>query len=185
MRRLLLFIPIVLFILLSWLFFSMMENDPRELNSALIDKPFPSFTLPDLDDASVYRSARELKGQTHLVNVWATWCPACRAEHEYLVALRDRGVPIVGLNYKDNREAARRWLDELGNPYQHNIFDAEGRLGLDLGVYGAPETYVVDEQGIVRLRHVGIVNDQVWRDKLAPWFEPAVPANQSSQEAGS
>ena len=105
-----------------------------------------------------------------LFNVWATWCITCRAEHPYLEKLADAGVPIYGINYKDDSAAARRWLAELGNPYRANIVDAQGTLGLDLGVYGAPETYLVDADGVVRYRHVGEVNDRIWENTLGPLY---------------
>jgi len=104
-----------------------------------------------------------------LLNVWGTWCPSCRVEHPDLVRLaRDEGVPIYGLNYKDNRDAALQWLDELGNPYELVLFDPQGKLGFDLGVYGAPETYIIDSKGIVRFRHVGVVDNELWETELEP-----------------
>ena len=113
-------------------------------------------------------NAGALQGKVRLLNVWATWCPACRAEHDYLQQLADSGVAIVGLNYKDEREAALKWLQQLGNPYEFNIYDPKGTLGFDLGVYGAPETYVIDAKGLVRYRHVGEVNERVWQSKFVP-----------------
>jgi cytochrome c biogenesis protein CcmG/thiol:disulfide interchange protein DsbE len=106
-----------------------------------------------------------------LLNVWATWCVSCRVEHPYLHQLADLGVLIYGVNYKDDDADAMRWLDQLGNPYVANIVDSEGTLGLDLGVYGAPETYLVDAAGVIRYRHVGVVDDRVWRTILQPLYE--------------
>ena len=103
-----------------------------------------------------------------MVNIWATWCVSCRVEHPFLNKLKDQGVRIVGLNYKDDSDAARQWLETLGNPYQWNIVDKEGRLGIDLGVFGAPETYILDEQGIIRFKHVGVVDQRVWDEKFLP-----------------
>jgi cytochrome c biogenesis protein CcmG/thiol:disulfide interchange protein DsbE len=137
--------------------------------SALVGRPMPEFALPGLGDGrQITRS--DLLGQPGLLNVWATWCPSCRVEHPYLVQLAQRGVPIYGLNYKDEDSAAQRWLTELGNPYRFNIADRAGRLGLDLGVFGAPETYLIDAAGIVRYRHVGVVDETVWRDTLEPLY---------------
>lgn len=109
------------------------------------------------------------KGEVTLLNVWATWCISCRVEHPYLVDLAaNQGVRIIGLNYKDDSDEARKWLKNLHNPYQFSVVDADGRLGLDLGVFGAPETYVVDKQGIIQYKHVGVVDDRVWQAKLRP-----------------
>ena len=105
-----------------------------------------------------------------MLNVWATWCISCRMEHRYLVDIAKLGVPIIGLNYKDERGAAQQWLGKLGDPYRDIIFDAEGSLGLDLGVFGAPETYVIDAKGVIRYKYVGVVDDRVWQQKIAPIF---------------
>ena len=146
-----------------------LELDPKEMPSALIDRPFPDFDLPRLGDDS--RLAREdVLGQPALFNVWATWCVSCRVEHPYLQALAEQGVPIYGINYKDDDAAALKWLRDLGDPYIANIVDSSGSLGLDLGVYGAPETYFVDAQGTVRYRHVGVIDERIWRTRLAPIY---------------
>ena len=113
----------------------------------------------------------ELKGQPALLNVWATWCPTCKAEHEMLNRLAAQGVAIYGINYKDDSAAAREWLQRLGNPYRFNIEDPQGSLGIDLGVYGAPETFLLDKQGIIRAKHVGAIDENVWRSKLAPLYQ--------------
>ena len=109
-----------------------------------------------------------LKGQVSLLNIWATWCLPCRQEHPFLNALKAQGVPIYGVNYKDSTEEAQRWLTELHNPYVFSVLDADGRLGLDLGVFGYPETYVVDKNGVIRYKHIGVVNQTVWDQVLAP-----------------
>ncbi len=174
MNRVLLFVPVIFFAILGFVFYTMMEHDPSELQSARLNQPFPAFQLTDLEKPELTRDQSALQGEPMLVNVWATWCPACRAEHAYLVHLAEqKNVAIIGLNYKDQRQAANEWLVKLGDPYRFSIFDQEGRLGLDLGVYGAPETYVVDADGIIRYRHVGVVNEKVWQEKLSPWF-PAI-----------
>lgn len=167
--RLKLFLPLLAFAVLSIFLFRGLWLDPREMPSALVGRPVPAFSLPRLgEDGEV--SQADLAGQVGLLNVWATWCPSCRVEHPYLVQLAERGVPVYGLNYKDDDAAALRWLEQLGDPYRFNIADREGTLGLDLGVYGAPETYLVDATGVIRYRHVGVVDDNVWRTILEPLY---------------
>ena len=167
--RLKLFLPLILFAVLALFLFRGLELDPRELPSALIDRPLPEFTLPALGEARQLTRA-DVTGEVALFNVWATWCVSCRVEHPYLQQLADLGVRIYGVNYKDEDDAALRWLMELGDPYLANIADNEGSLGLDLGVYGAPETYLVDAGGIVRYRHVGVVDERVWQEVLEPLY---------------
>ena len=170
MNRLKLFIPLMLFVVLAVFLGLGLGKDPSYLPSALIDKPVPEFTLPDLYDAEHMISDKELRGEPYLINIWATWCPSCRVEHPFLNKLSEQGVKIVGLNYKDERGPALEWLKNFSDPYQVSIADKSGRLGLDLGVYGAPETFVVDAQGIIRYKHVGVVDERVWRSKLAPIY---------------
>jgi cytochrome c biogenesis protein CcmG/thiol:disulfide interchange protein DsbE len=164
-----LFIPLILFGVMALFLFRGLALDPKELPSALIDRPLPEFSLPALGEDRMLSQA-DIAGQVALLNVWATWCPSCRVEHPYLQQLADQGVPIFGVNYKDEDVAAQRWLDQLGDPYRANIVDREGSLGLDLGVYGAPETYLVDAAGIIRYRHVGVVDERVWRTILQPVY---------------
>jgi len=146
-------------------------SDPSKLDSALIGQPVPEFTLQDIYDKNKQYDASILKGRKMLLNVWATWCPTCYAEHTYLNKLAKQGFYIVGMNYKDNREKAIRWLTDLNDPYQISLFDKSGLLGLDLGVYGAPETFLIDSQGIIQYRHVGDLNETVWNDKLLAIYE--------------
>lgn len=168
MPRLLLFIPLLLFFLLGLFLWKGLSIDPQELPSALVGKPFPKFNISALQQPEYLLTGDDFPSRPVLVNVWATWCPACRQEHEQLLAIaREGSIAIIGLNYKDERSAAIDWLQKLGNPYVFNIFDADGMLGLDLGVYGAPETYLVDGEGIVRFRHVGVVTPEVWSDLKA------------------
>jgi cytochrome c biogenesis protein CcmG/thiol:disulfide interchange protein DsbE len=165
MRRLILFVPLAVFVLLAAFLWKGLSLDPQELPSALIGKPFPDFKIPSLQQPDKFLTRTDLLGKPVLINVWATWCPACRQEHAELLAIaRDGRIGIIGLNYKDERSAAIDWLQQLGNPYLFNIYDQQGRLGLDLGVYGAPETYLVDAAGIIRFRHVGVVTPEVWSD---------------------
>ncbi len=169
MRRVLLFIPVLLAVTLGIVLFAGIGKDPNKLESALIGKPVPEFVLADLHNPEVQLGPEVFRGQVSLLNVWGTWCPACRDEHGDLVWLAEQqGIRIVGLNYKDERELALQWLDRLGDPYQVSLYDPRGELGFDLGVYGAPETYVIDPDGIVRFRHVGVVNEKVWREELEP-----------------
>ena len=143
-------------------------RDPHLLPSALLNKPFPQFELPRLAmDERVDRSA--LVGEPRLVNVWATWCPTCLAEHGELLRIRAQtGLSIVGINYKDERQAALEWLARHGNPYDFTIVDQHGDLGVDLGVYGAPETFLIDAAGVIRYKHVGAVDGDVWRAAIEP-----------------
>ncbi|MGB0669640.1 MAG: DsbE family thiol:disulfide interchange protein [Porticoccaceae bacterium] len=170
MNRLALFIPLSLFAALTLVLLLGLDKDPTELPSALVGEPFPEFTLPSLQDPASELSKQDFAGQVVLVNVWATWCFACRIEHPSLNALAEQGVKIVGLNYKDQRDAAKLWLLERGNPYRFNIFDNQGSLGIDLGVYGAPETYLVDAQGIIRHRRVGVVDKRIWEEEFAALY---------------
>ena len=169
MGRLRLFVPLFGFALLAMLLFRGLSLDPTALPSALLDKPFPAFTLPTLA-SNTPRGRDEIIQGPALVNVWATWCYSCRVEHPFLIELADRGIAIVGLNYKDDPVKAREWLIDLGDPYRESISDTEGSLGLDLGVYGAPETYVIDAVGNVRYRHVGVLDRTVWEGELSGFF---------------
>jgi len=168
LKRLKLFLPLAVFLVLAGFLFRGLSLDPQALPSALIDRPMPAFTLPVLGADGESVDEKVLSGEVALVNVWATWCASCRVEHPFLTELARQGLAIYGINYKDEDDKALAWLAELGDPYRLNIVDAEGTLGLDLGVYGAPETYVVDARGVIRYRHVGVVNAQVWQDILRP-----------------
>lgn len=173
MKRWKLFVPLIIFCVLAAFLAAGLRNDPSYLPSAMIGKPLPSFTLMKLEDSQpiVTSELAAMIGEPFLLNVWATWCPTCAAEHKYLQTLADRGVKIVGLNYKDENDKALRWLERLGNPYEFNIVDPDGRMGLNLGVYGAPETFIVDRQGIIRFRHAGDMNERVWQSEMAAMFQ--------------
>lgn len=169
MNRWVALVPLLIFFSLSALLYRGLGKDPAHLPSALIGKPFPEFALPDLHDPARQLTRADLLGTPALVNVWATWCAACRVEHPELLRIAEQeGVPVFGINYKDDDDAARAWLRELQDPYRRIIADRQGRLGLDLGVYGAPETYVIDAGGVIRYRHVGVVDSAVWKDVLQP-----------------
>ncbi|USD66005.1 DsbE family thiol:disulfide interchange protein [Vibrio sp. SCSIO 43136] len=179
MNRKLLFIPLVLFIGLVAIFATQLNrnaegDDPTKLESVLIGKTVPQFKLEDLAEPGRLYDQSIFKGEPLLLNVWATWCPTCYAEHQYLNELAAQGVKIIGLNYKDERSKAVQWLNELGNPYLISLFDGNGMLGLDLGVYGAPETFIIDANGVIRYRHVGDVNPNNWQSTLAPMYQQYV-----------
>ena len=164
----LLAVPLLGFVALLVVLFGGLGKDPSLLPSALLDRPLPPFTAASLEDPSVQVRDTDLHGQVALLNIWATWCPTCRAEHEFLNALKDRGQVIYGVNYKDERLDALRWLDSLGDPYRINIDDSAGQIGIDLGVYGAPETFLLDAEGVIRYRHVGALDQQVWEREFLP-----------------
>ena len=168
------FLPLVAFGLLAGLLYKGLSIDPTALPAARLGQPFPPFTQIDLI-AGVEITEQALLPGPALVNVWATWCYSCRVEHPYLLQLAERGVPIFGLNYKDDSLKARGWLSQLGDPYRLSIVDADGAVGLDLGVYGAPETYIVDEAGLIVHRHVGVLDAAVFARDFQRWF-PSVPS---------
>lgn len=172
MDRLKLFIPLALFIPLGWLLIDALPRNPQDLPSALIGKPLPEFNLPTLRQPDRSLARADLVGKKILLNVWGSWCPSCRAEHPWLMKLaNEQGIAIYGLNYKDDRDKALVWLERYKDPYVLNIFDTLGRLGLDLGVTGAPETFMIDADGIIRYRHVGVVDQRVWENKLQALWE--------------
>ena len=165
-------IPLVVFgVLVGFLLFGL-GNDPKLVPSPLIGKPVPQFTLTRLQQPEAAISQADITpppGRVALLNVWATWCVSCRAEHQVLVELAKTGkVDIYGLNYKDDRAAARQWLRDLGDPYVANAFDADGRVAIDWGVYGAPETFVIDAKGQIRYKHIGPLTRDSVRDKILP-----------------
>jgi cytochrome c biogenesis protein CcmG/thiol:disulfide interchange protein DsbE len=162
-------LPLGIFVLLAVFLGIGLTRDPREVPSPLIDKPAPAFTLQELHAPGKSLSAADLKGQVWLLNVWASWCVSCREEHPLLVELgRANVVPIYGLNYKDKPDAAMAWLGEMGNPYKASIVDGDGRVGIDYGVYGVPETFVIDREGIVRYKQIGPVTPQALKEKILP-----------------
>jgi cytochrome c biogenesis protein CcmG/thiol:disulfide interchange protein DsbE len=170
MNRASLFIPLGIFLLIVVVgFFGFRLSDPHALPSALLGKPFPEFSAPLLEDPARRVDRSALLGEPVLVNVWATWCPTCMAEHHELMRIRaETGVRIVGVNYKDERGKALDWLVRYGDPYEFVIEDRDGSLGVELGVYGAPETFLLDAEGTVVYKHVGDINPRVWRDDFAP-----------------
>lgn len=162
-------IPLVLFILLVAFLAIGLRHDPHEVPSPLIDKPAPAFQLAQLRDPAKTFSAADMRGKVWLLNVWASWCVTCRDEHPLLLQYaRSGALPIYGLNYKDKREDALSWLGELGDPYVLSVSDLDGRVGIDYGVYGAPETYLIDRDGIIRFKQVGPVTPDIWKEKILP-----------------
>lgn len=158
-----LFIGLVIFLAIG------LGRDPHEVPSPLINKPAPAFQLPQLHEPAKTFSAQEMRGKVWLLNVWASWCFSCREEHPLLLDFaRSGAVPLYGLNYKDQRNDAIAWLNELGNPYLLSAVDLDGRVGIDYGVYGAPETYLIDREGVIRFKHIGPLTPEVIQNKILP-----------------
>lgn len=165
-------LPLAVFLALAVALAAGLRHDPRELPSPLVGRPAPAFVLPVLDQDGQKLGAADLRGKVWLLNVWASWCTACRAEHPVLVDFAARSqVPLYGLNYKDENGAARDWLQRMGNPYAASLVDADGRVGIDFGVYGVPETFVIDKAGVVRYKQVGPVTQEVLERKLIPLLQ--------------
>ncbi len=162
-------IPLMVFVVLAGFLAIGLKLDPREVPSPLIGKPAPAFDLPQLAAPDQRLTTKELQGQVWLLNVWASWCVACRQEHPLLVELGKTGrVKLYGLNYKDKREDALGWLNNFGNPYLKSLSDTDGLVGIDYGVYGVPETFVIDKQGVIRYKQIGPVTPETLRDTLLP-----------------
>lgn len=170
MRRFLLFIPLIIFVVVGVFLYKGLSMDPGARDSALLNKPLPDFSLPLLDDESRIITRDELLGEVFLLNVWGSWCPSCYDEHDEILRMAQMGVPVVGLNYKDERPKAFRYLAQLGNPYAFNLFEPDGvrALAFDLGVYGAPETFLIDRQGIVRYHLAGVITPALVDGKILP-----------------
>jgi cytochrome c biogenesis protein CcmG, thiol:disulfide interchange protein DsbE len=161
--------PLALFAVLLGFLAVGLNLNPREVPSPLIGKPAPAFELTRLDDPALKITHADLKGQVWILNVWASWCVACRQEHPLLVDFAKRStVPLYGLNYKDKRSDGLAWLARFGNPYTASLFDIDGRVGIDFGVYGVPETFVIDKQGVIRFKQIGPVTPEVLRDQIEP-----------------
>ncbi len=172
MNRIIRFLPLILFIALGVVLYRGLFLNPQAMPSALVDKPMPSFKLTQLLKPDVTLTEQDLKGDIVLLNVWGTWCVYCKYEHPYLVDIAQSGrVALYGLNYKDDRQDATQWLTEYQNPYQFSVFDPQGRLGIELGVTAAPETFVIDKSGVIRMKHVGPIDAQVWKEKFLPLIE--------------
>ncbi|MBU1187697.1 MAG: DsbE family thiol:disulfide interchange protein [Gammaproteobacteria bacterium] len=173
-------LPVAVFMALCVLLFVglRMADQKDIIPSPLIGKPAPEFALSTLDGDQLIRRD-DLLGQPYLLNVWASWCPGCRVEHEQITAIAESGLlPVIGLNYKDAEDDARRWLNQFGNPYQQILVDADGKVGIDFGVYGAPETFLVDADGIIRFKQVGILDQRTWETSLRPLIQ-SLPGDES------
>jgi len=162
-------LPIAVFAALLVFLVLGLNRDPRLVPSPLVGKPLPAFELTTLRDSTASLGSAELRGQPVLLNVWASWCIGCAHEHEFLMRLAaSEQVALYGLNWKDEREAARAWLRERGDPYRLTAFDPDGRIGIDLGVYGAPESFLLDRDATVVYKHVGPLDETVWEREFAP-----------------
>jgi len=162
-------IPLAIFIVLVVFLALGLGRDPHEVPSPLINKPAPAFQLAQLQDPTKSFSAQEMRGKVWLLNVWASWCVSCREEHPFLIEYsRSGAVPIYGLNHKDKREDALSWLGDLGDPYVLSASDPDGRVSIDYGVYGAPETYLIDRDGIIRFKQIGPMTPDVWQKTILP-----------------
>lgn len=162
-------IPLLLFVVLVGFLAVGLQRDPHEVPSPLINKSAPAFEVPQLAQAHKTFSPASMKGQVWILNVWASWCVACREEHPVLVELAKSGqAPVIGLDYKDKREDALAMLARQGDPYVLSAFDANGRVGIDYGVYGVPETYVIDQSGIIRFKHIGPLTTAILNQKIYP-----------------
>ncbi len=171
MKKIIDALPLVVFALLIIVLFSFLSDKDDQLETALIDSSFPDFNLGALSDESRLLTKRDIIKLPALINVWATWCIACRVEHPFLMKLKEESrLTIYGLNYKDNKFKALELLERDGNPFEFSIYDFEGRLAIDLGVYGAPETFFIDKNGLIRERHVGVIDERVWEEKFSKYL---------------
>lgn len=162
-------IPLFLFLMLAWFLWQGLGEDPNNIPSVLIGKAVPTFKVETLLKPNSTFSNKEFVGHVSLLNVWATWCLSCGAEHSVLMDIAaDKVVKIYGLDYKDSRSDAHRWLDKRGNPYTVIAFDPKGQLAINFGVYGTPETFIIDKKGVVRYKYIGPISPEVWRDDIKP-----------------
>ena len=169
MRSLQFAIPLAVFVALAIFLAVGLTHDPREVPSPFIGRAAPAFKLERLHAPQSTFGPEEMRGKVWLLNVWASWCVSCRVEHPLLVDLaRSNAVPIVGLDYKDKRDDGLRWLDRMGNPYALSAFDVDGRVGIDYGVYGVPETFVIDKQGVIRYKQIGPITPEALERTILP-----------------
>lgn len=165
-------LPLAAFVLLAVLLAVGLKLKPREVPSPFIGRAAPAFALPQLHDAKLQLSPTDMHGQVWVLNVWASWCAPCREEHPLWVTLaREQGITLLGLNYKDDPRNAQEWLRKLGDPYRATAVDRDGRVGIDYGVYGVPETFVIDKAGLVRFKHVGPMTADVWARDVRPLID--------------
>ena len=162
-------LPLVVFLIMAAFMYAGLSLNPREVPSPLVGKAAPAFMLPQLHEPTKQFSPQDMKGKVWLLNVWASWCTACEGEHPVFMELaRQNIVPIYGMDYKDKRENGEAWLRKHGNPYVLAVSDNEGRVGIDYGVYGVPETYVIDKQGVIQHKQIGAVTPKILNDKILP-----------------
>lgn len=163
------FLPLIVFITLAIFLGVGLRLNPREVPSPLVGKMAPEFILAKVEEPDYEIQPKDMLGKVWLLNVWATWCSGCRAEHQALLELGNRNiVPIYGLDYKDNLMAAQKWLRDFGNPYHATAYDQDGKVGIDYGVYGVPETYVIDRTGVIRQKHIGPLTREIIETKILP-----------------
>jgi len=166
------FLPLALFVVLAYFLLDGLGRDTKKLPSPLIGKAFPNLEVEDFHTGERYLIQDKLKNKTSIVNVWASWCVTCRAEHKMLndiAATSD--IQMVGINYKDTKKEGKRFLDILGNPFKFIIFDQQGKLGLELGVYATPETFIIDQKGVIRFKHIGEITPSIWQGEMLPLIE--------------
>ncbi|MEJ7669014.1 MAG: DsbE family thiol:disulfide interchange protein [Casimicrobiaceae bacterium] len=169
MKSLRLLLPLAVFLVIVGFLMKGLARDPREVPSPLVGAPAPAFSLVQLHDPAKRLGTADMRGQVWLLNVWASWCVSCRVEHPLLVQLEQaKVVPVVGLNYKDKTEEGKAWLAQHGNPYRVSVVDSDGRVGIDWGVYGVPETFVVDKSGVVRYKQIGPLTVEALEKKILP-----------------
>jgi cytochrome c biogenesis protein CcmG/thiol:disulfide interchange protein DsbE len=166
------FIPLALFVVLAVFLYVGLDLDPKKLPSPLIGKTFPNLEVNDFHTGERYFTQDKLKNKVSLINVWASWCVTCRAEHELLNSIaKTNKLQMVGINYKDTKKEGARFLDILGNPFDFVIFDQQGKLGLELGVYATPETFITDKNGVIRFKHIGEITPRIWQAEILPLVE--------------
>lgn len=175
MNRIKLFLPLILALLLGIALYFGLKQDPHKLGLSLLDKPLPTFIADDLLSQNKKITPEDFNGHITVLNVWASWCPSCKSEFPFLFSLNEQAdFQVYGLNYRDGRNAALGVLSELGNPYVLSVYDPDGKLALDLGVYGTPETYLIDSQGVIRYRYSGELNQEIWRKEFQPKIQALI-----------
>lgn len=171
--------PLIVVAAMLPIFLIGLKRDPSEVPSPLINKPAPQFELPALHHPDRSVGSADYAGRMALLNVWATWCVGCRQEHDYLMRLaRESDIPIYGLNWRDNRDKALLWLEQLGDPYVASAYDEDGRVGIDWGVYGAPETFLISPEGMVLHKHISPMTEKIWQQEFLPRIQAAKGAVQ-------
>ena len=182
MNKIIRFLPLVLVSALGVVRYRGLSLNPNEMPSAMIGKAMPDFSLSTLNDAEKMVTKADFVGDIVLLNVWATWCPTCKYEHPYLLELsKNPQVKLYGINYKDERLPAQQWLTHYEDPYQFSVFDDQGLLGVKLGVFGAPETFVIDHHGIIRKRFAGAIDVRVWRKEFEPLIQQLITEKQQGK----